>query len=72
MILACSKSSQTKNFLPEKLNNLILKRKPTGEETRAIVNRLHMKQVTAEENEIGFYEGPDGPATFYGAVSFLI
>jgi len=61
-IIGCT---QEKPFLPEKIFTLTLKKQLTGEEAKAFVDNLHFKEVTPENNEIGFYEGEKGKAIIY-------
>ena len=57
--------TQEKPILPEKIFTLTLKKQLTGEEAKAFVDNLHFKEVTPENNAIGFYEGEKGKAIIY-------
>ena len=51
--------------LPAEIFGLKLEKKLTGQQAVDFINKLHMKTVAAEENEIGFYRGEKGEAVIY-------
>lgn len=51
--------------LPAMLGSLQLTGDYSGEEAREIVNRMHDKSVSPDENLIGTYRSPEGEATLY-------
>ncbi len=57
--------SQSKNPLPDKVNNLRLVKLVEGEEAKKYINKLHFQPVTEHENYIGFYEDLSGSAIVY-------
>lgn len=61
-LFACSNQ---KEYLPESIYNLFFEQKLIGEEAENFVNKLHIQNVTDEENLIGFYEGEKGRALIY-------
>lgn len=59
---ACSKK---KEFLPEKVGDMILVKTIKGEEAKKSINELHFQPVTENENLIGYYENLSGQAIVY-------
>lgn len=57
--------SQSKNPLPDKVNNLQLVKLTEGEDAKQYINKLHFQPVTENENFIGFYEDLSGNAIVY-------
>ncbi len=64
MLLACSCQNQPE-FLPENLLGYQLTRKLTGDEAKAFVDKIHLREVTPENNIIGFYQMGNMPLTIY-------
>jgi len=64
-ILAHAGCSPPKDFLPEELHGLSLRKRLDGAEAEEFVNRLHFQKVASSRNEIGFYEGEKGRAILY-------
>jgi hypothetical protein len=58
----CSNKQDT---LPDKILDLELTRKMTGEAAKESINQLHFQPVTETENEIGFYKGNIGKGIIY-------
>jgi hypothetical protein len=52
-------------ILPEELYGCQLTSAISGEEAKAYVNHLHLQKVASGVNQIGFYEGENGPITIY-------
>ncbi len=59
---ACSKK---KEFLPEKVGDMMLVKTIEGEEAKKNINELHFQPVTENENLIGYYENLSGQAIVY-------
>ena len=57
--------STKKNYLPDNFSNLVLKKKLTGAAAKSFVNNIHLENVAARENEVGFYEDILGIAIIY-------
>ena len=53
------------NYIPATLLTCQLEKKLSGDAARQWVDKIHRKVVTPEENEIGFYQGNNGPITIY-------
>jgi hypothetical protein len=65
MLLAtCARQNQPE-FLPEHLLTYQLTRKLTGAEAKAFVDKIHLREVTPENNIIGFYQKEKMPLTIY-------
>lgn len=63
LFFACSE--EIRDPIPAEIFGLTLEKKLVGEQAIEFVNKLHMKTVTAEKNEIGFYGGEKGKAIIY-------
>jgi len=59
---ACQKEP---DFLPEHLLGYQLTKKLNGPEARAFVDKIHLREVTPENNIIGFYQKENMPLTIY-------
>jgi hypothetical protein len=57
--------SVSSNTIPQTLGVLALERAVTGDDARAIVDRMHGRAVTPSRSTVGFYGGPEGEATLY-------
>lgn len=62
LFVACSVN---KNPLPEEFFGLTLRSKLTGEDAKEFIDRLHLREVTPEKNEIGFYSTEAANAIIY-------
>lgn len=65
IVIFISSCSTNKEYLPGEFFGLTLQQKLTGNKAENFVNKLHMKTVTDEKNEIGFYKGKKGEAIIY-------
>ena len=52
-------------YFPSQLMSCHLEKKLTGNEAREWVDKIHGKEVTPPESEIGFYQGEKGPIILY-------
>ena len=52
-------------YLPSDFMSCLLEKKLSGAEAREWVDKIHGKEVTPLESEIGFYQGEQGPITIY-------
>ena len=57
--------SVSSTSVPEKLGVLQLERAVTGDDARAIVDRLHGRAVSPSRSTVGIYGGGGGTATLY-------
>lgn len=57
--------SQKSGYFPEELLDIPLEKIITGEEAKAVVNKLHFNKVTEERNEIAFYKSIQNSITIY-------
>ena len=64
-VLICLNCSHDLKVLPEELYECQLTSTFAGEEARAYVDHLHLQNVASGVNEIGFYQGENGPITIY-------
>jgi len=62
LLVRLSVSSGT---VPQELGALTLERAVTGDDARAIVDRMHGRAVTPSRSTVGIYGGPEGEATLY-------
>ena len=64
-ILIHSRCSREVIYIPSHLMSCHLEKKLTGAEAQEQVDKIHGKEVTPPESEIGFYQGEKGPITLY-------
>jgi hypothetical protein len=64
LLVVCTHQNQPE-LLPEHLLGYQLTRKLKGPEARAFVDKIHLREVTPENNTIGFYQKEDMPLTIY-------
>jgi hypothetical protein len=57
--------SREVNYLPTTLLSCQLEKKLTGDAAKQWVDKIHRKEITPLESEIGFYQGKNGPITLY-------
>jgi len=57
--------SVSSNTVPQDLGALELERAVTGDDARAIVDKMHGRAVTPSRSTVGIYGGPEGEATLY-------
>lgn len=62
LVVACSSAPDP---LPEEIYQFKLHQKMIGEEASTYLDKMHLGQVSAPENAIGFYRGEKGSATLY-------
>ena len=65
LILLTSSCSNQENYLPGDFFELHLDNKLHGAEALEYVNNLHLQDVAADSNKIGFYNGYKGNAIIY-------
>lgn len=68
LIVFVSCSSRQHDLLPGSLSELKLVKITSGSEAAQIVNRMHGKNVTPNDNVIGHYQGNKGEVTLYVSV----
>ncbi len=57
--------SVSSNTVPKSLGALELERAVTGDDARALVDRMHSRAVSPSRSTVGLYGGPQGEATLY-------
>ncbi len=62
LVYSCSNKEE---YLPPDFFELQLKNKLSGDDAIEYVNKLHLQNVAADSNEIGFYNGFKGDAIIY-------
>jgi hypothetical protein len=65
IVLAVMFRMTNNRSLPERIGDLVLEQTVEGEQAREMLNRMHGKDMTPEENRIGFYGSAGGKAILY-------